>query len=323
MTVVTAPPPANLDCLDLLRCPESGEALVLEDGALVASRSGRRYRVTESGLPLFAAELCSDDGRIQQAHYDRVADAYTRNLEYPHTKAYATALDDALLAVLDPPHLGTLAEICCGRGESFDLFAGRYHRAVGVDVSGRMLEHALARARQRGGAPVRFAQGDATMLPLAGASFDTAVCLGGIHHVNDRARLFAEIARILRPGGRFVFREPLNDFFLWRGLRAIVYRLAPALDADTEHPLRRAATAAQLAEAGLEPRHWRGHGCIGFCVFMNSDVLVVNRLFRFVPGIGAIARGAAACDEALLRVPLLRNAGLQVVGVAIKPRDAT
>jgi len=77
-------------------------------------------------------------------------------------------------------------------------------------------------------------------------------------------------------------------------LRAIIYRLSPALDADTERPLRRAETHAALTEAGLTPGQWRGCGLFGFCLFMNSDVLVFNRGLRHVPGIRGIVRASAS-----------------------------
>jgi hypothetical protein len=53
---------------------------------------------------------------------------------------------------------------------------------------------------------------------------------------------------------------------------------------------------------------------------MNSDVLVFNRLFRFVPGIRAITRFAAWLDDWTLRLPGMSRAGLQVIGVAARPR---
>jgi SAM-dependent methyltransferase len=154
------------------------------------------------------------------------------------------------------------------------------------------------------------------MLPLADAVLDNVFVLGGIHHVNDRARMFAEARRVLKPGGRLYWREPLNDFFAWRWLRAAVYRLSPTLDHATEQPLRRVTTARHLDRAGLELAHWRTCGFVGFCVLMNSDVLVVNRLLRHVPGIGGIARMWAEADDWCVRLPGLRHAGLQVVGVA-------
>jgi SAM-dependent methyltransferase len=130
--------------------------------------------------------------------------------------------------------------------------------------------------------------------------------------------LFSEIHRVLRAGGRLVFREPIDDFAPWRWLRRIVYRVSPALDHTTEHPLRRDETVTQLASAGLQLEAWRGFGFIGFCLFMNSDVLVANRLFRFVPGIRGIVRIASHIDEAIVRGGSRDSWGLLAVGVARK-----
>jgi SAM-dependent methyltransferase len=171
------------------------------------------------------------------------------------------------------------------------------------------------------GRPVSFIQGDATRLPLTSNAFDSVFMLGGVHHVNERERLFSEITRILKPGGRFYFREPVNDFWPWRWLRKFVYNWSPALDAETERPLRRDETVSLLRQSGLRCSHWSTHGFFGFCLFMNSDVLVFNRLLRFLPGIRAITRGATRLDSLTLRLPGLAGAGLQVVGIAEKPAD--
>jgi len=142
---------------------------------------------------------------------------------------------------------------------------------------------------------------------------------GGIHHVNDRRGMFAEVYRVLKPGGRFYWREPVDDFFLWRWLRAVIYRMSPTLDHETEHPLRYRDTTQIMAEVGFDVERWDTYGFLGFCVFLNRDVLVVNRMFRFIPGIRWITRFAAWCDNAALHLPGMRHAGTQVVGVARKP----
>jgi hypothetical protein len=98
----------------------------------------------------------------------------------------------------------------------------------------------------------------------------------------------------------------------------LVYRFSPALDHETERPLCREETLPILTRTGLHCSHWSTHGFLGFCVFMNSDVLVFNRLFRFLPGIRAITRGFTWLDDLTLRLPDLASAGLQVVGVAKK-----
>lgn len=300
--------------LELLRCPATGRPLRMVTGGLQAD-DGPVYEISLEGIPQFAAGPIAYDASRQRDHYDKVASAYEANLSYPHTKAYFTYLDDALFDAISDAPLGTMAEVCCGLGEAAKLFGGRYTRAVGVDISPAMLQRA---AGQAGLTSVTFVQGDATRLPLADAAFDTVAMLGGIHHVNDRARLFAEIARILKPGGRFIFREPVSDFFLWRWIRAIIYRASPMLDHRTERPLLWRETVPPLRQAGFEVPHWSTHGFIGFCVFMNSDVLFVNRLFRFIPGIAGITRAASTLDRWILKMPALAHAGLQAVGVAVR-----
>jgi SAM-dependent methyltransferase len=70
---------------------------------------------------------------------------------------------------------------------------GEVAPAYGVEVS-----HAAARSALQV-APVVV--GDAARLPFASASIGTAVCTEVLEHVADRAAVFAEIARVLRPGG--------------------------------------------------------------------------------------------------------------------------
>jgi len=299
----------------ILAAPGTGSTLSVGDGRLV-SEEGAVFAISPSGIPLFAASTLSDQGAIQQAHYDRVASAYIENLSYPHTQEYMAYLDRVLLEAVPAGSLGLTAELCCGRGEAIQLFGHRMAAGLGVDVSARMLE--AARSQHPEGR-FGFVQGDATLLPLRDACVDTVAMLGGIHHVPDRYALFSEVHRILKPGGVFVWREPVSDFFLWRWLRAVVYRVSPMLDESTERPLLYSETVPPLEKAGMQLSKWRTVGFGGFCVFMNSDVLVVTRLLRFVPGIRAITRLAVRIDDVLSRVPALRHAGLQVVGVARKP----
>jgi len=225
-------------------------------------------------------------------------------------------LDRVLLDAVGETPLGTVAEICCGHGEAVDLLGPQLSRYVGVDVSLAMLDEAV---RRHDPARCRFLQGDATRLPLRDRSCDSVFMLGGIHHVRDRRALFGEIFRILKPGGNFYFREPVSDFALWRWIRGVIYRVSPLLDHDTERPLLWAETVPVLGEVGLVCRGWRTCGFLGFCFFMNSDVLVFNRLFRFLPGIRGLTRLATRLDDWTLRLPGLGRAGLQVVGVAQKP----
>lgn len=301
----------------MLKCPQTDEAVRLDGESLVNESGSVSYRIAEGGIPLFAEEFCSDDAAIQQEHYDKVADAYATNLEYPHTKEYMEYLDRVLREEVGDGRLGVCGEICCGTGEGFALFEEAIDKGLGVDISSSM----LAKAKESfAGGQFTFIQGDATRLPLQEGVFDTVVMLGGIHHVPDRNALFNEVFRALKPGGVFIFREPVSDFWLWKALRALVYRLSPMLDHETERPLLYSETAPVLESAGFADMTWRTCGFLGFCVFMNSDVLFVNRVFQYVPGIRAVTRTFARFDDWCTRRKLLSRSGLQVVGTARKPQ---
>jgi SAM-dependent methyltransferase len=76
---------------------------------------------------------------------------------------------------------------------------------VALDVSAGMLRHAVAAAAGTG-TPVPLVQADAQRLPFADGSFDLAFsAYGAVPFVADSAAVMAEVARVLRPGGRWVF----------------------------------------------------------------------------------------------------------------------
>lgn len=307
-----------------LRDPNSGQALRVKEQSFVTADGAEVCPLSKTGIPLFARAFCSPDAQRQQHHYDAVSRAYLENLTYPHTQVYTDSMDRLFLNNLASKDLGDVAEICCGRGEALRLLVRQpdiqIESGVGVDISLNMLEAARSDfADER----FYFVQGDATRLPLAENSFDNVFMFGGIHHVNDREALFSEIFRILKPGGYFYYREPLDDFFLWRGLRAVIYKLSPALDHLTERPLRHPETIPVLEKVGFHHRLWRSCGFIGFCFLMNSDVLFVNRLFRFIPGIRCFTKVWTWIDECCLKIPGLGGAGTQVIGIAKKTGDAS
>lgn len=309
-------PPA---LLAKLKCPITGLDLRVDGGSLVTVDGARRYPVSPSGVPLFGDAWLSQEGAVQRAHYDRIAHGYLDNLISPHTREYMAYFDRALLDLVDRAELGAVAELCCGAGEGFRLLARRASMGIGVDVSPAMLE---AARRAVPDDSRLFVQADAVRLPIKDAEFDSVVMLGGIHHVNDRDALFREVRRILKPGGLFVWREPVDDFWLWRAVRRLIYRWAPALDEGTEHPLRFADTKAQLERAGLSLAAWRTLGFLGYCFLMNGDVLPINRIWKYVPGARALARAAVRVDDWCLTLPGLAHGGPIAVGLARRPMTA-
>jgi ubiquinone/menaquinone biosynthesis C-methylase UbiE len=307
--------------LDVLRDPSTGAKMELVENSLQvmgAHQDASARVLIENNIPLFAAQFLGDSARVQQAHYDSIANAYVANLAYPHTLEYSAYLDAALMERLDQVDGYSVLEVCCGQGDALKLLGRRLGNSVGLDVSHSMLKAAQL-AHQ--GNTFAFVQGDATRMPLAANSFDMVVMLGGVHHVPEREALFSEVFRVLKPDGRFVFREPVSDFFLWQWLRAVIYRLSPMLDENTERPLRWKETVPLLERVGFELKSWRTYGWLGFCLFMNSDVLYFNRAFRWIPGIRIITRLFIALDDWVTSTKAFQKWGLQVIAEAIKSKE--
>ena len=84
------------------------------------------------------------------------------------------------------------------------LQAGIVREATCTDISPGMVA-TLAGNADRLGLDVRAARADAESLPFAGESFDLVLGHAVLHHLPDLARAFAELHRVLRPGGRIAF----------------------------------------------------------------------------------------------------------------------
>lgn len=100
-------------------------------------------------------------------------------------------------------------DLGCGPGRCLEALAQAGLRAVGGDLSPRMVQ--AARARH---ASVTLLSADA--LPLRSGSFDGVVCTNSFHHYPDPGAALREIRRVLRPGGRLVLIDPSGDSRLAR-----------------------------------------------------------------------------------------------------------
>jgi SAM-dependent methyltransferase len=151
-----------------------------------------------------------------------------------------------------------------GSGAGFDCFligpkVGATGRAIGVDMTADMLAKArrnLASYRERTGLDnVEFRLGEIEHLPLPDASVDVVISNCVLNLSPDKAQVWREIARVLKPGGRVAVSDlgllrPLPDSV--RGMiEALVGCVAGApLTTDTEQWMR----AAGLVEVQLVPK---------------------------------------------------------------------
>ena len=300
--------------LAYLRCPQTGQKLKQSNRKLLGK--SHIYYISRSGVANLMPNKSERNDEIQQNHYNKnLVDAYIKNLTYPHTRVYFRYLDNELRKIIGKKKLGKTVDLCCGHGEAQKIFKKEITLGYGVDVSEKMLFYAKKIHQNK---KFEYLQASGLNLPFPANTFDSVICLGGIHHVPNRKLLFNEISRVLKKGGVLVFREPVDDFFLWRALRKIIYLVSPKLDLSTEQPVRRNRMIPELAQSGLQIQNWETKGFIGCALVMNSDILIFNRFLRFVPGIKVVVNKLVHFDEKLSKTKLLKGKGIQVLGLAKK-----
>jgi ubiquinone/menaquinone biosynthesis C-methylase UbiE len=99
-----------------------------------------------------------------------------------------------LLAMVGNPEIDRAVDVACGTGMSTVALAAHANAVVGVDLSPEMLRA----ARRAPGA--HYLLGSAEQMPFPDGSFDAATCCSGVHWF-DQPRFFAELRRVLKPGG--------------------------------------------------------------------------------------------------------------------------
>jgi SAM-dependent methyltransferase len=113
-----------------------------------------------------------------------------------------------------------------GSGAGNDVFiaraaVGETGRVIGVDMTPEMIAKARENAERRGVRNVEFRLGDIESLPVDDASADVVVSNCVLNLVPDKKRAFAEIFRILKPGGRFCVSDIVLEGELPRGLQEV------------------------------------------------------------------------------------------------------
>lgn len=139
-----------------------------------------------------------EKARVVRGMFDRISGRYdlvNRVMTFGMDRGWRRRT----VAELRLPGDATVADLACGTGDLCDELLEAGYRALGFDFSHGMLVHARTQA------PV--AEADILRLPLADASMDGATCGFAMRNVTGLGELFAETARVVRPGGRVAFLE--------------------------------------------------------------------------------------------------------------------
>jgi SAM-dependent methyltransferase len=184
-----------------------------------------------------------------------------------------------------------------GSGAGFDAFlaaraVGPTGRVIGVDMTDEMLAKARANAQQAGFGNVEFRKGFIEALPVEDASVDVVLSNCVINLVPDKAAVYREVARVLRPGGRMA----ISDVVLNEPLPEVIAADVAALTGCVAGAALRERYLATITAAGL------------------SDIEIVSD-----KGFGAMA--LTMVPDAMLRQA--KAAGIDVQRVADTVRSLT
>lgn len=211
---------------------------VAQDGVREKVRGGYAAIAVEEAKPNTSSSCCAGSSCCGA---DSADDATALAQAVGYTKEELESLPEGAnmgLSCGNPTALAALREgetvVDLGSGGGFDVFiagrnVGESGRAIGIDMTPEMLakarRNALAYHERTGLDNVEFRLGEIEHLPLADASVDVIISNCVINLSPDKARVWREAARVLRPGGRVA----ISDLALVRPLPASVAEMVEAL----------------------------------------------------------------------------------------------
>lgn len=156
----------------------------------------------------------------------------------------------------------SVLDVGCAGGFLTEVLAGRGANVTGIDPARKAIEAASTHAAQ-GRLDIRYDVGVGEGLPYEDARFDIVTCVDVLEHVTDLEQTIGEIARVLKPGGVFLY-DTINRNVLARfaviTMAEDVLRLLPKGAHDHRQFIRPAELLNTMTLAGLEPGRITGLG---------------------------------------------------------------
>lgn len=245
----------------------------------------------------------SDDRLRREADFHDHLYAHDRETRAATAKYYAVidrCRQEYLQRISQDVNGKRVLEYGCGPGGHAALLAAAGADVVAIDISAE----AIRQARERLDPSIQLLEMNAEAMTFDDDSIDLVCGTGILHHL-ELAKAFSEIARVLRPGGRALFIEPLGH----NPVINLYRRLTPQMRSEDEHPLlmRDFERAGEMfAVVDLD--------------FYNLTTLAAvplrrTRLFE------TVNRGLAGLDDAVMRaVPYVRRFAWNVLIELRSPR---
>jgi ubiquinone/menaquinone biosynthesis C-methylase UbiE/uncharacterized membrane protein YbhN (UPF0104 family) len=170
----------------------------------------------------------------EQSHFDEIADAYDVQIPEARREALLTRKTELMRELLEGLGTGRRGlDVGCGQG----AYVARM-RALGFDVTGfDMSAEQIQLATTKVGVPGVVTTGSVLQIPAADNSHDFAYVINVLHHlssVDEQRRAFAELVRVLRPGGVLFIHEINTRNILFRFYMGYVFPSLNCIDEGVE-----------------------------------------------------------------------------------------
>lgn len=196
------------------------------------------------------------------AVYDRLARFYDCAFA-PFEERFLSRWRAETLALL--PSDGTILEIGAGTGANFRFYPEGGH-AFSTELSIKMLEVAAGKAKRN-----KLIQSDAESLPFGENVFDAAFATLVFCSIPDPAKAFAELRRVVKPGGRIILLEHVRP-------KRVLGRIFDLLNVLTvllidDHFNRRTAELAAKSGLQIEEVREKARGAVNLIVCENAGLV--------------------------------------------------
>ena len=234
----------------------------------------------------------AEDERLRRErafHNDRFEEEENRDAQLKYYDAIKDCLKAYHERVIELAAGADILEYGCSLGRIGRGLAARAKSVVGIDISDVAIDHGMAKAKAAGQDNVHLEVMNAEKMTYEDNSFDLVFGSGIIHHL-DVEKAFSEIARVLRPGGRAVFVEPLGH----NPAIELYRRITPGARTPDEHPLL--AKDFKRLDHYFDETDCKFHGL--------TTIAVVP--FRNTPAKAPILAVTRALDKGLFALPAVK-----------------